>query len=174
MSNLSSIPQGLVHTQVLLRDDHTTRELGRVLAEHVQRERFLGLIGPLGAGKTTLMKGVAQALDIDPDDVTSPTYTLINEYEASGDLTLAHMDLYRLEHVDDLESIGYWDVLDDPWSIVCVEWLNTIWAAWPERGIIVELEPVDGQRMAHVYASEHCAAAVSASLDHFFNLCEVP
>lgn len=102
MSNPSSIPQQLVHARVLLRDDLATRALGRALAEQVQADRFLGLIGPLGAGKTTLMKGVAQAMGVDPDDVTSPTYTLINEYDAPGGLQLAHMDLYRLEHLDDL------------------------------------------------------------------------
>lgn len=164
MSDLFSVPEGLEHVRVRLSDDDATRALGRALAPHVRAERFLGLMGPLGAGKTTLMKGLAQALGVDPDDVTSPTYTLINEYDAQEGLTLAHMDLYRLEHVDDLEGIGYWDVLEDPWTVTCVEWLNTLWAAWPKSATVVALEPVQEHRVAHVHVRAESVMSMRESL----------
>jgi tRNA threonylcarbamoyladenosine biosynthesis protein TsaE len=92
--------------------------------------RLLILRGDLGAGKTTLVKGIADALDAAaPDEVTSPTFTLIHEYEGTrpaGEGTtvpvfLYHLDLYRLENERQLDAIGL-DELIAPDSIVLVEW----------------------------------------------------
>lgn len=106
-----------------------TVEVGRKLVGLLEPPRFLILRGDLGAGKTTLVKGIVQALDAaDPDEVTSPTFTLIHEYsglrEANGKkqpVTLYHLDLYRLEGERQLESLGL-DDLSAPDSIVLVEW----------------------------------------------------
>lgn len=71
------------------------------------------------------------------------------------------------------EGIGYWDVLDDPRSVVCVEWLNTIWEAWPNRGVIVELEQVQGHRLAHVYVTSRRADTMRATLERLTDSLEV-
>ena len=143
--------------ELALADDAATRALGRALAALVRPGEVLGLVGTLGAGKTTLMQGMIGALDL--GDASSPTYTLINLHEPDdpGAPRLAHIDLYRLETYDDLESIGYWDVAGDPDTITCVEWLNRIPEAWPDwgrartTGTLVCLDRAEGGRIARVW-----------------------
>lgn len=102
---------------------------GRRIAEMLVPPRFLILRGDLGAGKTTLVKGIAEALDAaEPDEVTSPTFTLIHEYEGTrpaGDhrepVVLYHLDLYRIQNERQLDSLGL-EELSAPDSIVLVEW----------------------------------------------------
>jgi tRNA threonylcarbamoyladenosine biosynthesis protein TsaE len=79
------------------------------------------LRGELGAGKTTLVKGIAQALSAaSPDEVTSPTFTLVHEYTA-GRIPLYHLDLYRLEHDRELIPLGL-EEMEDSGAILLVEW----------------------------------------------------
>lgn len=99
----------------------TGHEIARLLAP----PKFLILRGDLGAGKTTLVKGIAEAFDAaDPDQVTSPTFTLIHEYEGTRDgepVLLYHLDLYRIKEERQLDSLGL-DELAAPEAIVLVEW----------------------------------------------------
>lgn len=124
--------------RLFLSDEAATRELGAWLGARLKAGDFLGLIGTLGAGKTTLVQGLIEGVSHDADIIaTSPTYTLINHYETSP--PIAHMDLYRLEHFDDLESIGYWDVVERGRDIACVEWFSIIPDSWPEQGVVLQL-----------------------------------
>lgn len=100
---------------------HETFELGKQIGAQLTGGEVLLLNGPLGAGKTVFVKGVAAALDIDPEEVTSPSFTLVNPYE--GRLVMFHVDLYRLDegesaaHAVDLEEL-----LNDEHAIVIIEW----------------------------------------------------
>ncbi|HTV82909.1 MAG TPA: tRNA (adenosine(37)-N6)-threonylcarbamoyltransferase complex ATPase subunit type 1 TsaE [Acidobacteriaceae bacterium] len=106
-----------------------TIAVGHRIAELLVPPKFLILRGDLGAGKTTLVKGIAEALEAaDPDEVTSPTFTLIHEYEgtrAAGGrrepVMLYHLDLYRIQNERQLDSLGL-EELSSPDSIVLVEW----------------------------------------------------
>jgi len=102
-----------------------TIQVGRELAKLLEPPKFIILKGNLGTGKTTLVKGIAQALDAaDPDEVTSPTFTLIHEYEGTREgkpVLLYHLDLYRIEGERQLETLGL-DDITSPESIVLVEW----------------------------------------------------
>lgn len=104
-----------------------TIAVGHKIAELLTPPKFLILRGDLGAGKTTLVKGIAEALDAaEPDEVTSPTFTLIHEYEGTHGagktpVNLYHLDLYRIEGERQLETLGL-DDLAAPDSIVLVEW----------------------------------------------------
>jgi tRNA threonylcarbamoyladenosine biosynthesis protein TsaE len=102
-----------------------TIDAGRAIAKLLTPPKFLILRGELGAGKTTLVKGVAEALDAaDADEVTSPTFTLIHEYDGTRNnepVRLYHLDLYRIEGERQLETLGL-DDLSGPDSIVLVEW----------------------------------------------------
>jgi tRNA threonylcarbamoyladenosine biosynthesis protein TsaE len=106
-----------------------TVRVGHQIAKLLHAPKFLILRGDLGAGKTTLVKGIAEALDAAaPDEVTSPTFTLIHEYEGTqgsdGHKTpvkLYHLDLYRIEGERQLDTLGI-DELAAPDSIVLVEW----------------------------------------------------
>jgi tRNA threonylcarbamoyladenosine biosynthesis protein TsaE len=104
--------------------DETIRA-GHEIARMLAPPRFLILRGDLGAGKTTLVKGIAEELDAaDADEVTSPTFTLIHEYEGRRDgvlVNLYHLDLYRIEGERQLDTLGL-DELASADSIVLVEW----------------------------------------------------
>ena len=102
-----------------------TIEVGRKLASLLVPPQLLILRGDLGTGKTTLVKGIAQALDAaETDEVTSPTFTLIHEYDGTREglpVKLFHLDVYRLEGERQLESLGL-DELLTPNALVLVEW----------------------------------------------------
>lgn len=102
-----------------------TVAVGLKLAELLAPPQLLLLMGELGTGKTTLVKGIAQALDAaEPDDVTSPTFTLIHEFEGTREgksIRLYHLDVYRLESERQLETLGLDDLLT-PDALVLVEW----------------------------------------------------
>jgi tRNA threonylcarbamoyladenosine biosynthesis protein TsaE len=102
-----------------------TIEAGRKLAQLLTPPQLLILRGDLGTGKTTLVKGIAEALDAaEADEVTSPTFTLIHEYDGARDrqpVKLFHLDVYRLEGERQLETLGL-DELLTPDALVLVEW----------------------------------------------------
>ena len=106
-----------------------TIALGRRLANELPSPGLVLLIGNLGAGKTTLVKGIAEGLHAAPaDDVTSPTFTLIHEY---GDPPkLHHIDLYRLEEARQVAALGIEELLDGE-SVVVIEWGERFPHLWP-------------------------------------------
>ena len=113
---------------------------------HIAAEIASGLIsgdiilyrGDMGAGKTTLTKGIAQSIGI-TEPVTSPTYTIVNEY-LSGRLPLFHFDLYRIDSFDDLYAIGFFDYLERG-GIIAAEWSENI------PGLEQELSRDDAHRV---------------------------
>ncbi|MEM6840232.1 MAG: tRNA (adenosine(37)-N6)-threonylcarbamoyltransferase complex ATPase subunit type 1 TsaE [Cyanobacteria bacterium P01_C01_bin.120] len=119
-------------TTLTLPDDRATLALGRWLGERLDAGTVLLLTGNLGAGKTTLTKGLGQGLCI-PDEIDSPTFTLINEYD-SGRLPLYHVDLYRLEGAesDRLFLESYWEGIEYPPGIVVIEWAERLRYLPPE------------------------------------------
>lgn len=117
----SQIPTG----EFLSRDATETFNLGKQIGAQLNGGEILLLEGPLGTGKTIFVKGIAAALDIDPEEVTSPSFTLVNPYV--GRLPLFHIDLYRLDegasaaHAVDLE-----EVLSDERAVVAIEWAERL------------------------------------------------
>ena len=118
------------------RSERETAALAGELAASLSAGDVVLLSGDLGAGKTAFVRGLAEGLGIQPDDVSSPTFTLVHEYKG-GRLTLYHVDLYRLEHAS-IEELG----LDDEQA-----GLGVLAVEWPERldrpiaeAIEVELE----------------------------------
>ncbi|MGA2672570.1 MAG: tRNA (adenosine(37)-N6)-threonylcarbamoyltransferase complex ATPase subunit type 1 TsaE [Terracidiphilus sp.] len=124
MSNAAPVAEGRIH-QFLTHSGADTVEVGRKLVHLLAPPQLLILRGDLGTGKTTLVKGIAQALDAaEPDEVTSPTFTLLHEYDGALDgrpVKLFHLDVYRLEGERQLETLGL-DELLTPDALVLVEW----------------------------------------------------
>lgn len=101
-----------------------TRDAGRALASCLEAGDLIGLIGDLGAGKTLFVQGIAQGLAVPPElRVTSPTFTLINEYHG-GRLPLFHADLYRIEQSSELDELGLDEICRRGQGVVCVEWCD--------------------------------------------------
>jgi tRNA threonylcarbamoyladenosine biosynthesis protein TsaE len=122
-------------------DSHSpdeTRRLGAALGERLERGDVVCIQGPLGAGKTCLVQGVARGLGV-PEDVpvTSPTFTYVGEY--FGRIPLAHADFYRVESVRRLEDAGFDDLLDGTGALV-VEWPELCPEALPREHLWIRLE----------------------------------
>ena len=103
--------------------DEETIELGRRIASLLPRRALVLLIGNLGAGKTTLAKGIVSGLGAAaPEEVASPTFTLIHEYgSAAGRNLVYHVDLYRLDRAHEVAMLGLDEILDRD-AVVLVEW----------------------------------------------------
>ena len=112
-----------------------TFELGRKLGEDARSRRVFLLSGDLGAGKTVFAKGLAAGLDIDPADVTSPSFTLINIHE--GRLRFYHIDLYRLEPIA-CEELGLDEIFEED-AVIAIEWAERLNAP-PAGAVEVTIE----------------------------------
>jgi len=109
--------------ELISRDPESTVEAGRRIGERLAPGAALSLEGVLGSGKTTLVKGIALALDI-REPVTSPSFTLISRYlgmRAGRELELVHIDLYRIQQVRELEDLGLEEVFGGQ-AITVIEW----------------------------------------------------
>ena len=99
-----------------------TFDLGRRAGESLKGGEILLLSGTLGAGKTVFVKGLASALGLDPDDVSSPSFTLVNRHD-EGRLTLYHLDLYRLdEGASAAHAVELDELLSDERAVIVIEW----------------------------------------------------
>lgn len=112
-----------------------TEALGARLAEALDAGRVVAFTGDLGAGKTAFVSGMARALGVE-ERVTSPTFTIVNEYE--GRLPLFHFDMYRLGDEDELFDIGWEDYLNRG-GVCAVEWSERIAGALPPETVTVTI-----------------------------------
>ena len=116
--------------------EEQTEALGFRLGQLIQPGAVIAYTGDLGAGKTAFTRGLARGLGI-PDRVTSPTFTIVNEYEG-GRLPLFHFDMYRLGSSDELFDIGWEDYLSRG-GVCAVEWSEQVADALPEGTVYVTL-----------------------------------
>ena len=131
-----------------VRDLAGTADVARQLAAMLGPGTCVTLEGQLGAGKTTLVRLLIEALGGEPRDVSSPTYVLLHAY-ATPRLTVYHLDAYRIGGADDLEAIGFAELLEQPGAATIVEWASRVAEALPTRNRIdVRIEPLgpDGRR----------------------------
>jgi len=118
---VTSAQQQIPTGEWLSSDAGETFDLGKQIGAQFTGGEILLLNGPLGAGKTVFVKGIASALDIDPEEVTSPSFTLVNPY--AGRLPLFHIDLYRLaEGVAAAHAVDLEELLNDEQAVVVIEW----------------------------------------------------
>jgi tRNA threonylcarbamoyladenosine biosynthesis protein TsaE len=117
-----------------------TIAFGRELARQLTPPKLVLLRGDLGAGKTTMVKGIAAAFDAaEQEDVTSPTFTLIHEYRGP-EVTVYHIDLYRIETERELATLGIDELLRDERSLVVIEWGEKFPRFVRERDVEVSIE----------------------------------
>lgn len=113
-----------------------TEALGGRIGRHLEPGDLLGLTGDLGSGKTCLVRGICRGLEV-RERVTSPSFLTVNEYR--GRLPVYHMDLFRVERVDDLRAHGYDEMIFGP-GITVIEWNERIAHALPEERLDVGIE----------------------------------
>jgi tRNA threonylcarbamoyladenosine biosynthesis protein TsaE len=124
--------------------EEETIALGEKLAHQLPRRAAVLLIGNLGAGKTTLAKGIAKGLGAaDPDQVSSPTFTLIHEYGKAH--KVYHVDLYRLDRVGEVAALGLEELFEKD-SVVLIEWGERFPQIMPAERIEIRIETGDGDQ----------------------------
>lgn len=125
----------MVSLKLVCPSAEETRSVGRALAEILTRGDVVSLTGDLGAGKTTFVQGAADGLGVG-EPVLSPTFTLVREYE--GRLPVTHMDVYRLDRIQDVLDLGFEELMDRG-GILFLEWGDAIESLLPESYLEVEL-----------------------------------
>ena len=124
-----------------------TIELGKKIGKFLKKGDIIAMQGTLAAGKTTITKGIAQALGI-TETITSPTFCLISEYQ--GNMPLYHMDVYRLEGTEDFINLGTDDMLYGD-GVSIIEWSEKIMDELPSSTIILKITPQDdGKRLIEI------------------------
>jgi tRNA threonylcarbamoyladenosine biosynthesis protein TsaE len=112
------------------------------LAENIESEKFPGMVicldGELGSGKTVFVKGFAKSLGI-TDNITSPTFNIVKTYE-NGEMVLNHMDVYRLEEVDDTIAFNDYFMSD---SVTIIEWADLIKDKLPDERLEIKFKVID-------------------------------
>lgn len=127
-----------------------TIALGEALGAYAREYKggiAFALVGDLGTGKTHMAQGIAKGFGV-KEDVTSPTFALMNTYEVDGDY-LYHFDLYRLDSLDELETIGFYEFTEDTKSII--EWANLFEDEMPEETLWLHFHSTgEGERIIEV------------------------
>lgn len=124
-----------------LVDEAQLAAWGRDFGRGLKPGHVVALMGELGAGKTTLVRAVAEGLGI-AGSVTSPTFALVHQYRGQG-VTVYHVDAYRLRPGDDARDLGFEEMLADPTGIVMVEWPERLGPAMPRADHTIRLAYAD-------------------------------
>ena len=127
--------------EIVTATEKETSEAGAQLAARLNPGDVVLLYGDLGAGKTAFVRGMAQGLGAPPEDVSSPTFTIVQEY--SGRATLYHVDLYRLEPAE-IDDLGLEELVSGD-GVVAIEWADR-WRGRPDDVIEVWLEDMGDER----------------------------
>ena len=133
-------PGGLV---VTVEDEGEPERLGHALAGLIGPNTVIGLVGPLGAGKTRLVRAVAEALGVDPTAIASPTFVLIHEYE--GRIPVFHFDTYRLGSQEEFDALGASDYFEAG-GVCLVEWADRVADRLPRDAWSIRIEPEGDKR----------------------------
>ena len=132
----------------IAEDEQGTDRLGLLLAEALPLGTVVALVGTLGAGKTRLVQGVAQALGVPPDAVTSPTFVLVNEY-IQGQTPIYHFDTYRLRDDDEFLELGPEEYFDSI-GLTFIEWADKVLTCLPPDYLRIDIEVLDETRREFV------------------------
>lgn len=122
----------------ILVGDHAMREFGAHIGTQLRGGDIVELVGDVGAGKTTLTKGIAQGLGVD-DEVQSPSFTISREYETPSGVRLSHYDFYRLEDAGIMAN-ELVDAVGDSQTIVVIEWAAIVQGVLPEARITITIQ----------------------------------
>ncbi|MFQ3550357.1 MAG: tRNA (adenosine(37)-N6)-threonylcarbamoyltransferase complex ATPase subunit type 1 TsaE [Armatimonadota bacterium] len=135
--------------EVVTNSSDETIKLGERVGKLINEGSVLALFGELGAGKTTFTKGLAVGLDL-PDDIHSPTFTLVHEHY--GKMPLYHIDLYRLESEAEAETIGIEEYIESD-GVTVIEWPDRLGESLPKESLIVHIKVIsDDQRKFEFYS----------------------
>jgi tRNA threonylcarbamoyladenosine biosynthesis protein TsaE len=165
-------PSSTFKYQIISGSVDETKKLGKVIGSTLSAGTVLALTGDLGSGKTSFVQGLAEGLEVPTDYyITSPSYTLINEYP--GRFTLFHVDLYRITDYVDIENIGLYEILDDDAAVVAVEWADRIEPKLLPDSITIHFEItgdetrnilINAEKLKYIYLLEKLKVSIQTIL----------
>lgn len=130
-----------------------TQKIAQKLAKKYRNGAILALIGPLGSGKTTFTQGFAKGLGIS-DKLISPTFVLMRQYQIPDtNSKLIHIDLYRLEEINQIEQLGLQEIFTNPNNIILIEWADRLGKSLPAKSISIEFK-ILGDQKREIYIKE--------------------
>ncbi|RJP23628.1 MAG: tRNA (adenosine(37)-N6)-threonylcarbamoyltransferase complex ATPase subunit type 1 TsaE [Candidatus Abyssobacteria bacterium SURF_5] len=130
--------------RLLSNSPDDTRQIGKLLGRLLRLGDVVALAGRLGSGKTVLTQGLAEGLDVDPDEyVSSPSFTIVNEYR--GRTPIFHVDIYRLQGQPEMVALGYEEYFD-PRGVTIIEWADKVRDLLPERHVLIEFQISGAER----------------------------
>ena len=138
--------------------ENETYEIGRTLGRQLGGGELVVLEGPLGTGKTVFARGIAAGLGIDPDQVCSPSYTIVQEYNGERS-RMYHIDLYRIEHVDEIATLGLEELLESG-AVVVVEWGERLPESHRRHAVTVRLHDI-GEATRRIELNQPTKAATN-------------
>jgi tRNA threonylcarbamoyladenosine biosynthesis protein TsaE len=155
-----------VTIEVTSRSESQTLDLAARLARGLRGGEVIALEGELGAGKTCFVRGLAAGLGLDASAVCSPTFVICRRYGDSAALGLVHIDAFRLGGPQDLDSIGWEEMLAEPDSVIAVEWAGRIADALPRERLEIAIDHLpDGARRIRLTAPAELARLWVAESD---------
>lgn len=132
--------------EILIRDLEDLPRAAAEFLELTEGNRIIAFYAPMGAGKTTFTTAVCKALGVRDDAVSSPTFSIVNEYRAGDGSPVFHFDFYRVEKISEALDIGFYDYVDSG-CLCLMEWPGNIESILPEETLRVRIEPLpDGSR----------------------------
>jgi tRNA threonylcarbamoyladenosine biosynthesis protein TsaE len=169
-------PPHETRTRLSTSSAYETERLGETIATTIAPPIVLAIDGEMGAGKTQLVRGLAKGLGLDPADVASPTFVICALHE--GACSMAHMDAYRLGSIDELETIGYEEMLGEQSLVMAIEWASRIMDAIPENRIEIRIahrgETSRGIEVIDRRDDSHQRTRLSETLADVFDASNIP
>lgn len=151
---------------IVTKSPQETEYIGKRIASFLSPGDIISLTGDLGAGKTLFVQGIAKGLGIE-QMVTSPTFTIIQEYD-EGKIPLYHMDVYRIEDPLEMEDIGYEEYFYGE-GVTCVEWGNLILELFPKEHLKIHITHLeDGREMSFTPVGRHYESLVEELTGHAY------
>lgn len=132
-----------IYKEFITNSPEETEALGQKIGALLSGDEVIALYGGLGMGKTAFVRGLAVGLDIDPNEISSPTFAIAHEHE--GKTMLYHFDMYRVESWEDLYSTGFFDYIGR--GVIVTEWSENIDGALPEDKITIEISAPNHNNM---------------------------
>ena len=129
----------------IMNNEQETLDAAINFAKQLTPPAVILLEGELGAGKTCFVRGMCEGLGGDPRQVSSPTFSIMQEYEVVSAGRLVHIDAYRLSGEDELATIGWDELLEDKNVVIAIEWPSRIKNALPPDSLTIQLEHIDIQ-----------------------------
>ncbi len=140
--NLSREAIGTSNAKMITKTAQETVKFGKDIAKYLKPKDVIALVGKLGCGKTTLVKGIAEGLRVkNANYVNSPSFVLIREHK--GRINLYHLDLYRLDNISDIEELGLEEYFYSD-GVTVIEWAEKAEGLLPQNHLKIEIEILDG------------------------------